>query len=89
MHAEQERRLEQLLALFRRAGWFRSPPFGTTSRERPGTRQDGSEASAQYVATIGLLSLLARDCLRPSEFDLLYKQFAELIPTSSSETDGG
>ena len=89
MHAEQEQLLEQLLALFRRAGWFRPPQFGTTSAERPGTMKDGSEASAQYVTTIGLLAVLVRDRLSTPVFDLLYKPFAELIPTNSSETDEG
>lgn len=69
---EQEVLLERLVDALRRNGWLRQP--------QPGTQGRASEASLQYVATIGLLAILVRDRLTPPLFQTLYRPFAELIP---------
>jgi hypothetical protein len=78
-HDEQRRVLEPLYSVFRRATWF--------SACEPGTLIPGSDASAQYVATIAVFTLLVRDRLDPEAFQLLYEPFAEVVPLRSIDGD--
>ena len=78
-HREQEVLLGHMTDLFRRAAWFK--------REAPGARIHSSEAGAQYVATLAMLALLVRDQLREQDFELLYRPFAQVIPTAELERE--
>ena len=43
----------------------------------------GSDAAAQYVATIASLALLVRDALSTADFETLYSPFQGLIPVEA------
>ena len=73
-HREQERVLEALYDVFRRAPWF--------TAEQPGPRVAAADATAQYIATSALLALLVCDRVAPGHLETLYRPFATLIPLS-------
>jgi len=71
--------LADIAELFQRAPWFRS--YGDA-------RADGfTDASAQYVVTIGVLSLLARAGIDPADFDLLYEPIGRAVPLALLDSD--
>jgi hypothetical protein len=58
--------------------WYRggsgNPP------KTPERRVGATEASGQYVATVAMLAILVRDHLAATDFALLYRPFATVIP---------
>jgi len=78
--AEQAALVEHMTEAFRRAAWSRST--GRLPRGAPEPRGGTIEATGQYLATVAMLALLARDHLDPRAFDLLYHPFASQIPAS-------
>jgi hypothetical protein len=71
-HAAQERLIDRISELFRRARWF--------TAQAPGAVIGASDASGQYVTTIAALALLVCEELPPGDFELLYRPFAAMIP---------
>ena len=71
-HRGQSAVIERLFNLFRDAPWFKD--------HQPGSLIAGSDAAAQYVATIASLALLVRDALSTADFEMLYLPFQGLIP---------
>ena len=83
-HRGQSAIVEHLFNLFREAPWFKA--------SQPGSLIAGSDAAAQYVATIASLALMVRDALSRADFEMLYFPFQALIPaeglTSMQSTKG-
>jgi hypothetical protein len=82
---EQAAFVEHLTEAFRRAAWSRST--GRLPRGAPEPRDGTTEATGQYLATVAMLALLARDHLDPRAFELLYLPFASRIPASELERE--
>lgn len=83
-HGGQTRIVEHLFNLFREAPWFKD--------RQPGSQVAGSDAAAQYVATIASLALLVRDAISTADFETLYFPFQALIPAeglTSMQSDTG
>jgi hypothetical protein len=78
-HAEQEILLRHMADLFIRAPWF--------SAEQPDARIDAAAPAGEYVATLAMLAVLARDRLTGSEFEMLYRPFARRIPLEELEQE--
>jgi hypothetical protein len=82
--AEQETLLDNIADFVRRvwyAGAIGQPP------QTPERRVGATEASAQYVATVAMLALLVRDHLPATQFAVLYRPFATLIPADDLERE--
>jgi hypothetical protein len=79
--AERDAITARLYEVFRWAPWYKA--------SQPESLVPGSEASAQYVASVALFALLVRDLIGQRVFQTLYRPFASLIGLDELDAAAG